>query len=332
MSEPHDSSRPVPNPALSRPPRRVLITGANGMIGHAMRAAAAGRSWQATPIQRPLRGNPLRQAPAPADAILWEPHAPEPFASLEALEGYDAAIHLSGANISAHRWTPAYRKTILESRTLTTGALALALARLQQPPRVLITASATGFYGSRGDEQLTEASDAGTGFLSEVCSLWESAASPAVAAGLRVVHTRFGVVLTPFGGALSQMLPLFRAGLGGKLGNGRQWMSWIALEDLLQAVFHCVEEETLSGPVNLVSPNPVQNSEFTRALGKALHRPTLVPAPAFALRAAFGEMADETLLTSCRALPEKLLGSGFAFQLPEIRGALNHMLHRTGRS
>ena len=328
MPQPEDRSQGEPADDNRKTSPRILITGANGMIGHALRAAAVTRGWEAVPAMRPGRGNPLRQEPASPDALLWEPEAAQPFADLELLEGFDVVVHLSGANISGKRWTPAYKKTIIESRTLTTGALSLALARLRKPPAVLITASATGFYGSRGDEELTEESGPGSNFLSEVCQLWEGAASPAVAAGMRVVHARFGVVLTPFGGALQQMLPLFRMGLGGKLGSGRQWMSWIGLEDLLGTLFHCVEHTELHGAVNLVSPQPVRNSEFAQALARVLRRPAALPAPAFALRAAFGEMANETLLASCRALPECLSASGFSFRLPEIGAALRHMLGR----
>ena len=317
------SSDPAPRPL------RVLVTGANGMIGHALLAHLRGAGLEAVGVQRPVR-KPSRESeqPAPASpgAILWEPEAAQPFADLELLEGFDAVVHLAGANISAHRWTPEYKKKIVGSRTLPTGALALTLARLRQPPRVLLTASATGFYGSRGDELLNEQSPAGRGFLPEVCEAWENAAAPAVAAGIRVAHLRFGVVLTPFGGALKQMLPLFRLGLGGNLSNGRQWMSWIGLGDLLKAVLHVIQHEDLQGPVNIVSPQPVRNAELTRALGKAMKRPAVLPAPAFALRLAFGQMAEEALLASCRAVPSRLEESGFHFAEPEIAGALGKML------
>lgn len=329
MTQSESDSRQDQPAGSSTASPRMLITGANGMIGHALRAAALVRDWETVPIQRPLSGKTLRKTPASPGTVLWEPTAAQPFADLEALEGFDVAVHLSGANVAGHRWTPEYRKTILESRTLTTGALALALARLRRPPAVLLAASATGFYGSRGDEELTEGSSAGKGFLSEVCDLWEAAASPAVAAGIRVVHMRFGVVLTPFGGALRQMLPVFRMGLGGRLGSGRQWMSWIALEDLLEAVFHCATRTEMTGPVNVVTPQPVRNSEFARALASALHRPALLPVPGLGLRTIFGEMADETLLASCRAVPARLLQSSFQFAEPEIGGALTRMLARS---
>lgn len=311
---------------------RLLITGANGMIGHALRAKAAARGIEAVPVQRPLSASSTAaQAPADPDTILWEPGAAQPFADLERLEGFDAVVHLAGANIAAHRWTPEYKKTIQESRTLTTGALALALARLRTPPRVLLSASATGYYGSRADEVLTEESGIGKGFLCDICREWENAAAPALSAGIRVAYLRFGVVLTPYGGALKQMLPLFRAGLGGRLGDGQAWMSWILLEDLLESIFHTIEHAELNGPINVVSPEPVRNVDFTKALGAAVHRPAVVPAPAFALRAAFGQMADEALLASCRAVPAKLQASGFQFRQPGVASALNHLLATPGR-
>jgi uncharacterized protein (TIGR01777 family) len=183
-----------------------------------------------------------------------------------------------------------------------------------------------GYYGSRGDEVLTEESEPGTGFLSDVCREWEDATEAATAAGIRVAHTRFGVVLTPDGGALKQMLPLFRTGLGGKLGSGEEWMSWITLDDLLSGIFHVIDDESLRGAVNFTSPGPVRNLEFTRVLGEVLHRPTIVPAPAFALRLAFGEMADAALLASARVLPEKLEASRFHFRHPLIQVALAALL------
>lgn len=294
------------------------------MIGHALLAEAAARGHHGIPVQRPAQ-NP-RMQPARAGAILWDPEAVHPFADLEMLEGMDAVVHLAGANIAAQRWTPAYKRQICESRTQPTSALALVLARLQRPPKVLVSASATGFYGSRGEELLTEETPGGEGFLCRVCDAWERATAPAEAAGIRVVHARFGVVLSPFGGALKQMLPLFRMGLGGRLGNGQEWMSWIALEDLLNALFWAMEHEGLQGPVNMSSPQPVRNTEFTKALAAAVHRPAVLPAPAFALRTAFGEMANEMLLTSCRVVPAKLQESGFVFGQPEIGAALAGML------
>ncbi len=304
----------------------LLVTGANGTIGHALCAAARTQGMRAVAVQRPARGSGAGQVPADPETILWEPGASQPFADLEQLEGFDAVIHLAGANISAHRWTPEYKKTVLNSRTQPTGALALTLARLRRPPKAFLAASATGFYGARGEEVLTEDSLAGRGFLAEVCQAWEEAAAPAVAAGMRVAHMRFGVVLTPYGGALKQMLPLFRMGLGGKLGSGKAWQSWVTLDDVLAAVLHIAATPALSGPINVVAPNPVRNEEFTRALGAALHRPAILPAPAFALKLAFGQLADEALLASCRALPAKLEASGFRFRQPGIEAAFAHLL------
>jgi uncharacterized protein (TIGR01777 family) len=312
----------------SEPPdravKRILISGATGMIGKALCERAKKHGWAPTALLRATQKE--NGAPPAPQTILWNPSAASPFTDLDQLEGFDAVVHLAGANLSAHRWTRKYKRTILDSRTQGTGVLSLALARLQRPPRVLISASAVGYYGSRGDETLTEESAPGVGFLSDVCQAWEAATQAASTAGIRVAHTRFGVVLAPHGGALKQMLPLFRVGLGGKLGSGEEWMSWITLDDLLSGIFHVVEQAELQGAVNFVAPVPVRNTEFTRVLGEVLHRPTLVPAPAFALRAAFGEMADAALLSSARVLPEKLRASGFRFQHGNIETALKALL------
>jgi uncharacterized protein (TIGR01777 family) len=321
---PQSTTQSSPSEPSDRTVKRILISGATGMIGHALRVRALEQGWAPTSL---LRATPKETAAAPAQkAILWNPSAASPFTDLDQLEGFDAVVHLAGANLSAHRWTPKYKKTILDSRTQGTGVLSLALARLQRPPRVLVSASAVGYYGSRGDEILTEESAPGTGFLSDVCQAWEAATQGASAAGVRVAHTRFGVVLAPHGGALKQMLPLFRAGLGGKLGSGEEWMSWITLDDLLSGIFHVLEEPELHGAINFVAPHPVRNKEFTGVLGGVLHRPTIIPAPAFALRAAFGEMADAALLSSTRVLPEKLQASGFRFQQGDIETALKSLL------
>ncbi|HEX3470679.1 MAG TPA: TIGR01777 family oxidoreductase, partial [Silvibacterium sp.] len=201
------------------------------------------------------------------------------------------------------------------------------LKALKQPPATLLCDSATGIYSNRGSEVLTEESEPGQGFLADTCRSWESEADAAAENGIRVVHLRFGVVLTAEGGALTQMLPIFRLGLGGRLGSGNQWMSWIALSDLVRAVFYLLDSAAIDGPINLVAPNPVTNAEFTRALGHALHRPTMIPAHAFALRVAFGEMANEALLASTRAVPERLSRSGFVFELPDIGSALKAILY-----
>lgn len=242
------------------------------------------------------------------------------------LEGITAAVHLSGVNLSGRRWRSGFKREILESRVTPTRTLAGLLAGLNAKPEVLVCASAIGFYGSRKDEILTETSLPGSGFLAEVCQEWEEATRLATNAGIRVVHLRFGVVLSREGGALAQMLPVFRAGLGGRLGSGGQWVSWISLPDTVRAIEFAVETTSLSGAVNVVAPNPVTNLEFTRALGHALHRPTLLPAPAFALEWAFGEMAQATLLASQRVLPANLSAAGFQFEYPGIEAALRAVL------
>lgn len=212
------------------------------------------------------------------------------------------------------------------SRVESTHELAKLLAASRTPPKTFVVASAIGIYGDRGDEVVTESSQTGSGFLADLCRQWEAAAEPAIQAGIRVVHTRFGVVLDPGHGALQQMLPPFRIGLGARLGNGRQWMSWVSLADVIAAMLFALEQSKLAGPVNVTAPNPVTNAEFTRALGQQLHRPAFLAVPAFAVRMLFGQMGDEALLASARVLPEKLLASGFRFSMPEISRALSAAL------
>jgi uncharacterized protein len=303
---------------MSDSTRRILLSGASGLIGSALVRALGPKRIQSTQLVRAigLRGEQIR------GQTVWDPGAAEPVSDAEALEGMDAAIHLSGANLSAHRWTEGYKREIVDSRVGSTRALARTLRSLRQPPKALLCASATGIYGNRADEVLGEGAASGEGFLADTCVQWEAAADAAKGLGIRVVRLRFGVVLSGRGGALGQMLPIFRLGAGGRLGTGRQWLSWIALQDLISAILFLLETETLEGPVNLVAPHPVTNAEFTRALGRTVHRPTFVPAPAFALRLAFGAMADAALLSSTRAVPERLLKAGFKFQYPEIGAAL----------
>jgi uncharacterized protein len=290
------------------------------MIGAALVRAAQANRMQALRL--------VRHEPANSGEVAWDPQAAEPVRNLASLEGLDAVIHLSGANLAAHRWTPAYKREILDSRVVTTRALVNVFGALKQPPRVFLCASATGIYGDRGDRVLDEDAPAGEGFIARTCVAWEDAAARASAIGIRVVNLRFGVVLSgeAEGGAFKKMLPIFRFGLGGRLGSGRQWMSWIALSDVMRAVFHILDSGEMSGPVNLVAPNPVANAEFTHVLGRVLHRPALIPAPAFALRLAFGEMADEALLASTRVLPARLLQAGFQFEHPDIGEAVSAIL------
>ena len=293
---------------------RFLISGASGMLGLALSRAL---------IQRPATLIQLvRRVPAGKGELRWDPAAPSPVSQPQALEGLEAAIHLSGANLAARRWTPQYLREVTSSRVDSTRALATMLAGLKAPPRSLLVASAVGIYGDRGDQVLDESSAPGSGFLADLCRAWESAAAPAVEAGIRVAHLRFGVVLDRRAGALARMLPLFRLGLGGRLGSGKQWMSWIGLPDLVAAALFVVDTPSLTGPVNLTSPEPVTNAEFTRALSRRLHRPAVLPAPAFALRIGLGRMADEALLASTRAVPRKLLDAGFQFAHASIEDAL----------
>jgi len=253
---------------------------------------------------------------------MWSPAATPAVADLGALEGCAAAVHLSGASVAGQRWTAAYRREMMASRVDSTRALATLLAGLRTPPRALLVASAVGYYGDRGDQLLDETSLPGEGFLADLCRQWEAAAQPAVEAGIRVVHLRFGVVLGPGPGALARMLPIFRLGLGGRLGSGRQWMSWISVEDAMRALLFALETPSLAGPVNLTAPSPVTNAEFTRLLARQLRRPSFLPVPAFALRLALGQMADEALLASTRAVPSRLLVAGFRFAHPTVDKAL----------
>jgi hypothetical protein len=242
------------------------------------------------------------------------------------LEGFDGVVHLAGESIAAGRWTEKKKRRIRDSRVRGTRLLAESLAGLQNPPRVFVGASAMGYYGDRGEEVLREESAPGTLFLSAVCREWESAAQPLSARGVRVVHARFGLVLGSSGGALAKMLPPFRLGLGGVLGRGDQYMSWISLDDAVGALLHALSTESLSGPVNAASPAPVTNREFTKTLGRVLGRPTIFPLPAWAARLIFGQMAEELLLASARLEPAKLLKTGFTFRHPDLETALRHVL------
>ena len=291
-----------------------LVSGASGLLGTALRQALAAGSLPVLQL--------VRRPPEGSNQLQWNPAAEPSVANPQALEGLAGVIHLAGANVAAHRWTAAYKREIAASRIDSTRALAATLARLSRPPQVLVVASATGFYGNRAAELLDETSSPGSGFLAGVCQKWEAAAQPAVDAGIRVVHLRLGVVLGPGPGALAAMLPLFRLGLGGRLGNGRQWMSWISLPDAVAATLFVLRTPALAGPVNLTAPNPGTNAQLTRALARALRRPAILPPPAFALRLALGPMADEALLASARVFPSRLLTSGFRFEHPTVAQAL----------
>lgn len=291
---------------------RILVTGSHGLIGSALVQALAGEGHQVLKL--------VRSAPTHPSEIHWDPQAK--IIAWAALSQIDAAVHLAGENLAGGRWTKARRARILKSRVQGTEVLSTALAQLVPLPRVLLSASAIGFYGNRGDEVLTEQSSAGTGFLSEVCQAWEAASSPASRAGIRVVHLRFGVVLSKDGGALGKMLLPFKLGLGGPVGDGHQFMSWIALSDAIMAIRHALEHEELSGPLNVAAPQPVSSGEFAHILGRVLSRPAFIPVPKFALRLALGQMADEALLASTRVEPAKLMASGFHFRFPGLEQAL----------
>jgi len=298
---------------MNPPQAKVALSGASGMLGAALCQALAARNQETLQlVRRPAAGSLELQ---------WNPAGTPPVADPAALEGLAAAIHLSGANVAAHRWTPAYKREIASSRIDSPRALASTLARLNSPPQVLLVASAIGIYGNRGDELLTESSAPGSGFMADLCEQWEAAVQPARDAGIRVVHLRFGVVLGSEG-ALARIAPIFRLGLGGPLGSGRQWMSCISLDDAVAAILFALDTPSLSGPVNLTAPHPVTNAGFTHTLARRLHRPAIFPAPAFALRITLGQMADEALLASARVLPAKLTEAGFQFQNPTIEEAL----------
>lgn len=301
-------------------PLSIAMTGASGMLGRALTAYLSTAGHRVIPVVR---------HPPGVDEIGWDPDAGQIDAG--AFEGLDAVVHLAGESV-AQRWTTARMRRIWDSRERGTQLLARGLAGLKQPPETLLTASAIGIYGDRGNEVLTESSAVGSAggrsFLAGVGRAWEAASEPAAAAGVRVVQLRIGIVLTAAGGALPPMMLPFRFGVGGPTGSGRQWMSWIALDDLLGAFEHALLTPGLSGPVNAVAPTPVTNSEFSDALGRLLHRPSLIPAPAPALRLLLGQMADELLLYSQRVAGEQLRRTGFVYRYPELEGALRHV---TGR-
>ena len=297
-------------------PTTIAVTGATGLIGSALvaRLRATGHV-----VRRLVRSG----RDAQAGDVSWNPEAGTLDPS--ALAGCDAIIHLAGAPV-AERWTASHKRDIRDSRVKGTALLAKAVAAMAVKPRVVLSGSATGYYGDRGDEQLDERSAPGTGFLADVARAWEGAAEPIAQAGVRLVLLRTGVVLSPDGGALGKMLPPFRMGLGGPMGSGRQWISWISLNDQVRAIEHALATDGLRGPVNLVSPNPMTNAMFATTLGRVLRRPALMPLPAFALELMFGEMAEATVLAGQRVVPQALGGAGFQCAEPTLEGALRAML------
>jgi uncharacterized protein (TIGR01777 family) len=268
----------------------------------------------------------VRRTPTTGEAR-WDPDSGQ--IETAALEGHDAVVHLAGVGIGDSRWTDDHKRAVAESRLKGTTLLAQTLAALTDKPTVMASGSAVGYYGVRGDEVLTEDAEVGTGFLADVCKEWEGATRPAEDAGLRVVHLRSGIVLSPDGGALKQMLLPFKLGLGGRIGSGRQWWSWISIDDEVGAILHLIDNGTERGPVNVTAPNPVTNEEFTRTLNGVLHRPTLFPTPTFALRAMFGrEAVDEMFLGGQRVVPARLQAGGYGFGHPQLEGALRTLLHK----
>ena len=294
----------------------VLITGSSGLIGSALAPALEAAGHQVVCLRRQNAIGP---------DLLWDPDA----GTIDAagLEGIDAVVHLAGEGIADKKWTPDQRERILRSRTRGTDLVARTVAGLTRKPRVLVSASAVGYYGDRGDEPVTEQSEPGTGFLAEVCRAWEDATAPAAAVGIRVAIARTGIVLSAEGGALAKMLTPFKLGLGGRLGRGDQYMSWISLTDEVRALVRLVEDDGLVGPVNLTAPGSVTNREFTQALGHALGRPTVLPTPLFALRMRYGrDLVQQLLLDGQRVTPDVLTGAGFEFEHPQLDDALGEIL------
>jgi uncharacterized protein (TIGR01777 family) len=294
----------------------IAVTGATGLIGRALVTSLRRDGHRVRTVSRSAGTGP--------DAVRWDPAAGT--LDAEALAGVEAVVHLAGAGIGDRRWSEARKREIRESRTAGTALLARTLAQLDPRPSVLVSGSAIGVYGLRGDEQLTEASSTGDDFLADVIQRWEAAAAPATEAGIRVAYARSGLVLSGEGGLLGRLMPLFRVYLGGKLGSGDQWMSWVSIDDEVGALRHLIDHD-LSGPFNIVAPQPVTNAEMTAALGRAMHRPSLVPVPAFGPRLLFGrEMADLTIFASQRVVGDRLAASGYAFRHPDVDTALAAVL------
>ena len=305
-----------PPPFMNQLSSTIAISGASGLVGRTLTQRMASRGAQIRPL---VRGS----VPSERD-IPWQPGQP---VSPEHWEGVDALVHLAGENIASGRWTSARKERLWRSRVEATQALCEGIAATAQRPKVLVCASAIGWYGDRGDETLLETSNPGAGFLAELSQAWEQACAPAVSVGVRVVHARFGIILSKEGGALAKMLTPFRLGLGGRVGSGHQYWSWISLTDAVRAIEFALERDEVRGPVNVVGPVPSTNREFTRALGKALGRTTIAPLPAFAAKLALGkEMAEGLLLASARVEPRVLVENGFTFEHPDLATAFDHVL------
>jgi len=299
---------------------RILVSGVSGPIGAALLPSLRTSGWS---VVRLVRGAATGRS-TDNGQIVWDPAVP---LAAEAVSGFDAVIHLAGESIFG-RWTPDKKRKIRDSRVAGTLNLASALAQAEEKPNVFVCGSAIGYYGNRGDEGLSEESAPGTGFLAQVCQEWEEATMPAVQADIRTAHLRTGIVLSPRGGALGAMLLPFKLGLGGRTGNGRQWMSWIDVQDMVGAIHLILKNDLLQGPVNMVAPKPVRNAEFARTLASVLSRPAILPMPAFAAKLAFGEMGEELLLGSQKVEPGKLIASGYPFRYRELRASLEGFLGR----
>jgi uncharacterized protein (TIGR01777 family) len=295
---------------------KILLGGSHGLVGTALVRALEKEGHECFRL--------VRRAPAAKTEVEWSPDRYS--IALARIEGFDAVINLAGESIADGRWTEEKKRRIRESRVKGTKLLGDAVANLTVPPKTFISASAIGYYGNQGDEILTEASPAGDDFLAHVCAEWEQATSLATEKGIRVVNTRFGVILDTKGGALAKMLTPFRMGVGGKIGSGKQWMSWIALDDVIAGIMFALAHDSMQGPVNFVAPNPVTNAEFTKTLGQVLSRPTLFPVPAFVVRLLFGEMGEALLLGSERVAPKRLMSEGYQFQYAQLEGALRKIL------
>jgi len=292
---------------------KIAIAGASGLVGSALIPALTADEVAITRL--------VRHAPKPGE-IEWHPNQDQ--VTKQSLEGFDVMINLAGENLASGRWTDEHKRKIRDSRVNGTHLISEALAKLTTKPRVFVCASATGIYGDRDDEVLDEQSESGGGFLAGVCREWEKACEPATKAGVRVVNLRLGPILARDGGMLAKLLTPFKMGMGGKVGSGKQYISWVALADVVSAIRLAIADQSVQGPLNVVSPNPVTNEEFTKTLGHVLNRPTALQMPAFAARLAFGEMADEMLLVSQRVMPKKLVSAGFQFQFRDVEKAIRH--------